>query len=60
MDIVIDDGDHRQRTGNAKTLLSFWHIVKPGGYYVIEDISTGADNDDGVYNASGFAQATAT
>ena len=39
-DIVIDDGSHR----SEDVLLSFFelfHLLKPGGIYVIEDIQTG-------------------
>ena len=42
MDIVIDDGDHKP-AGNVKTLEVFWPLVKPGGYYIIEDIVTGGN-----------------
>jgi hypothetical protein len=37
MDIVIDDGDHSP-AGQERTLLTLWPIVKPGGYYIIEDM----------------------
>lgn len=42
MDIVIDDGDHSSKA-NAKTLSIMWPLVKPGGYYIIEDIATGGN-----------------
>ena len=47
MDLVIDDGDHRP-IANAMTLVNFWHLVKPGGFYVVEDVTTGG-NDNGHY-----------
>jgi hypothetical protein len=42
MDIVIDDGDHVPKS-NARTLLNFWPLVRPGGYYIIEDVVTGGN-----------------
>ena len=42
MDLVIDDGDHSW-AGNTKTIEALWPLVKPGGWYVIEDVSTGGD-----------------
>ena len=41
-DIIIDDGLHEPTT-NQRTLEAFWPYLRPGGYYVIEDIATGAD-----------------
>lgn len=41
MDIVIDDGGHSPH-GNMRTLLNLWPLVKPGGYYIVEDITTGS------------------
>jgi len=37
-DIIIDDGLHWDET-QIKTMENLWHRVKPGGYYVIEDIT---------------------
>lgn len=37
-DIIIDDGLHWDIV-QIKTLENLWHRVKPGGYYVIEDLS---------------------
>ena len=49
MDIVIDDGDHSP-AGQERTLLTLWPIVKPGGYYIIEDMATGANRHSGLYD----------
>lgn len=37
-DIIIDDGLHWDET-QVKTMENLWHRVRPGGYYVIEDIT---------------------
>ena len=37
MDIVMDDALHDQGP-NERLLQKFWPLVKPGGYYIIEDI----------------------
>jgi SAM-dependent methyltransferase len=37
MDIIIDDGPHEVEA-QQKTLQHFWRFLKPGGYYVIEDV----------------------
>jgi SAM-dependent methyltransferase len=37
-DIIIDDGLHYDEA-QLKTMKNLWHRVKPGGYYVIEDIT---------------------
>lgn len=42
MDIIIDDGDHFPDV-QMRTLGLFWRLLRPGGYYCIEDISTGAN-----------------
>jgi hypothetical protein len=39
MDIIIDDGGHCMNH-HAITLAALWHKVRPGGYYVIEDVHT--------------------
>jgi len=36
-DIIVDDGSHWDRHQLA-TLKHLWPLVKPGGYYVIEDV----------------------
>ena len=51
MDLVIDDGSHT-REGNSRTISALWRLVRPGGLYVIEDVSTGADTR-GKYGAGG-------
>ena len=48
MDVIIDDGDH-YHLANQKTLLLFWPYVRPGGFYVIEDVTTGARARTGRY-----------
>lgn len=37
-DVIIDDGLHYDET-QVKTMQNLWHRVRPGGYYVIEDIT---------------------
>lgn len=37
-DIIIDDGLHWDES-QCKTLENLWHRVKPGGYYIIEDVT---------------------
>jgi SAM-dependent methyltransferase len=44
MDIIIDDGDHYPPT-MEKTLHKWWPYVRPGGYYCIEDVATGANKN---------------
>ena len=41
-DLIIDDGLHSPGANQA-TLGVFWRYVRPGGYYIIEDMPTGAD-----------------
>ena len=41
-DLVIDDGVHSPEANQA-TLAVFWRFVRPGGYYIIEDMPTGGD-----------------
>ena len=41
-DLIIDDGLHSPEANQA-TLGVFWRYLRPGGYYVIEDMPTGAD-----------------
>ena len=48
MDIVIDDGDHTF-AGQERTLQVMWPYVRPGGYYVIEDIDWDRDGDRKAY-----------
>jgi len=42
MDIIIDDGDHYPPV-MEKTLHRWWPLLKPGGYYCMEDVATGAN-----------------
>ncbi len=37
MDIIIDDAEHSLDTQETM-LANFWKFVKPGGYYIIEDV----------------------
>jgi 23S rRNA U2552 (ribose-2'-O)-methylase RlmE/FtsJ len=39
LDLVLDDGSHRAAEQQG-SLLHLWPHVKPGGYYVIEDVHT--------------------
>merc|ERR1712087_551812 len=48
MDIIIDDGEHTF-AGNQRTLLALWPALRAGGYFCIEDVSTGADSRTGRY-----------
>ncbi len=50
MDIIIDDGQHTPFP-QAKTLEGFWRYLRPGGYYIMEDVMTGA-NTRGNYNVA--------
>jgi len=43
MDIIIDDGDHFPPV-MEKTLHRWWPYLRPGGYYCIEDVATGANS----------------
>jgi hypothetical protein len=38
-DVVIDDGSHRAQH-QITSLLTLWPLVKPGGWYIVEDIHT--------------------
>ena len=38
-DIIIDDGSHWDEC-QQKTLQNLWRFVKPGGFYIIEDVTT--------------------
>jgi SAM-dependent methyltransferase len=37
VDIIIDDGDHSLK-GQERTLAAMWHLLRPGGHYIVEDI----------------------
>jgi hypothetical protein len=50
-DIIIDDGMHHFPT-NFNVLKQIYCKLKPGGYYVIEDI---CDFDEDMFNTSDFA-----
>jgi hypothetical protein len=41
IDIIIDDGSHRF-LDQERTLLVLWPKLRPGGYYIIEDMLVGA------------------
>ena len=51
MDLVVEDASH-SHTGTHLIAESFWPLVKPGGFYVIEDVNTGGDSR-GKYEHSG-------
>lgn len=36
-DIIIDDGSHKC-SDQRKTFEYAWHVLKPGGFYIIEDV----------------------
>ena len=42
MDVVIDDGDHYAGSMD-KTLQVVWPYLRAGGYYIVEDVATGAN-----------------
>ena len=42
-DIVVEDGSHRQYDQQMNLALLL-HLVRPGGYYIIEDTHSGLDN----------------
>ena len=48
MDIVIDDGDHTF-VGQERTLHVMWPYVRPGGYYMIEDVEWDRGGDPKLY-----------
>ena len=37
-DVIIDDGLHYDET-QVKTMENLWARVRPGGYYIIEDVT---------------------
>ena len=41
LDIIIDDGSHRY-LDQEKTLHTLWSRLRPGGFYVVEDVLVGA------------------
>jgi len=43
-DIIIDDGGHTMEQ-QQKSLLNLWKFLKPGGYFIIEDLHTSALED---------------
>ena len=48
MDVIIDDGLH-EPAANIQTCLIYWPLLRPGGFYFIEDIAVGA-NSEGHYS----------
>jgi len=52
MDIIIDDGDHYPPV-MEKTLHRWFKYVRPGGYYCIEDVATGANSKAQRYGGKG-------
>ena len=60
MDVILDDGDHYPLT-QLRTLTLWWPYVRPGGYYIIEDVATGANSHNqqryrGLLDAPGYSQ----
>ena len=53
MDIIIDDGDHYPPV-MEKTLHRWWPFLKPGGYYCVEDVATGANSKGQRYGGHGW------
>lgn len=45
MDVIIDDGEHTSQA-NELTLIALWRTLRPGGYYLIEDIPTGTGGEE--------------
>ncbi len=43
-DIIIDDGGHMMEQ-QQKSLLNLWKLLKPGGYFIIEDLHTSGHED---------------
>ena len=54
MDLVVEDASHSWEDSHA-IAFALWRLVKPGGFYVIEDINTGG-NSRGNYRGSGLGQ----
>jgi len=52
VDIIIDDGDHYPPV-MEKTLHRWWRFLKPGGYYCVEDVATGANAKGQRYGGRG-------
>jgi len=44
-DVVVDDGDHRDSV-MMRTLEVLWPLVRPGGFYFVEDLATGANGGE--------------
>jgi hypothetical protein len=63
MDLIIDDGEHKP-VANELTLLAFWPYLKPGGFFIIEDVVSGGDakgqfmGDQASWSAPGRARLT--
>lgn len=60
MDVVLDDGDHFPLS-QMQTLTLWWPFVREGGYYVIEDVATGANRRNqqrylGALDTPGYSQ----
>ena len=43
MDLIVEDASHGYYD-SLHIIENFWPLVKPGGFYVIEDVNTGGDN----------------
>ena len=51
MDLVVEDASHAHEDSH-RIAANLWQLVKPGGFYVIEDVNVGGD-DRGKYSSKG-------
>lgn len=57
MDMIIDDGPH-EREWQESTLLRFWEYLRPGGFYIMEDVDTRLKGMDFVHHPNLLAPFT--
>lgn len=50
LDLIIEDGEHKPRAVE-RSLIALWPLLKPGGVYCAEDLSTGAWPNSGQYHS---------
>ena len=60
MDVILDDGDHFPLS-QMHTLSLWWPFLRAGGYYIIEDVATGANRRNqmrynGALDTPGYSQ----
>lgn len=48
LDVIIDDADHHWEC-QERTLLVLWPFLRPGGYYIIEDVEWDREGDRMAY-----------